>query len=266
MKKIIVTILKIILGLLVAAAAVIGILIAVYMPRNVEAMNRGVQAALDEISAHATVTEADTGEYGNLRLYGIMQFKIHRYEVEDVGNLTTMTMNMGLMQMSTVILTPLDKDIPLISTDYIYVLGNRTSYLECYDLVLDKGNDYESFLEKLREIKASVADLDTITPTSAWYDSMRTVGVYMKGKRADDEREEEALVQWIRAAMDYADSKDVLNTEEKAQKLPVVEEYTNGLVDQGGVSTDIFVRALGEEKTRDFFEKVLFGTQGAEER
>lgn len=252
---------KIVLIVIAVIVLAVCIIIAVNMPRNVRVMNRALDAAVEEIQQYADITEEDPGEYKELRLFGIMKFRIRQYEVEGIGNLSTMTMNAGLMQMSTIILTPLDRDMPLISTDYMYILGNRTSYLECYDLVLDKGGEYDTFLNELKDIKSEYADLDTITPGSAWYDSMRTVGIYMKGKRKDDDREEKALTQWIEAAMKYASDKPELSPQEKEEKLPLLEEYVTGLVDQGGVSTDFFVKALGKEKTRDLFERVLFGTK-----
>ena len=43
--------------------------------------------------------------------------------------------------------------------------------------------------------------------------------------------------------------------------LDVTQEYSDGLIDKGGVSTDVFKKELGEAKTRDFFNKVFFGTE-----
>lgn len=254
------TILKIILLILVCLIVLVLVLVAVYMPRNKKAMNQGVDAAMEVIQNHAEVTEKDAGKYEKMRLMGIMNFEVHQYDAKDIGNLSVMTMNAGLMQMSTIILTPLDKDLPLISTDYMYILGNRTSYLECYDLVLDKEGDYQNLLDSLKDIKKDYKDLDTITPSSAWYDDMRTVGLYMKGKSSDDEREEKAMTRWLETVLEYGEDLPVLTAEEKEEKLPVVKEYTDGLVEKGGVSTDLFVKALGKEDTRDFFNKVLFGT------
>lgn len=259
--RIILTILKVVVIAVPVLLALVLILVAIYMPDNKKAMNRGVTKALKTIRSHADVKEIDAGEYGKLRIYGIMNFDVHQYEVEGIGHLSTMTMNAGLMQMSTVILTPTDKDMPLISTDYMYILGNRTSYLECYDLVLDKGSNYQAFLKSLRTIKKDYADLDTMTPSSAWYDSMRSVGLYMKGKKADDQTEEKALTRWLDAALSYANGLPSLTEEQKKEKAPVVREYTDGLIEQGGVSTDLFVKAKGREWTRNFFNEVLFGTK-----
>lgn len=60
--------------------------------------------------------------------------------------------------------------------------------------------------------------------------------------------------------MNFADEQPEPDEKEREDKLSVVTEYTNGFVEQGGVSTDLFVKAMGQEKTRTFFERVLFGT------
>lgn len=37
---------------------------------------------------------------------------------------------MGIMQMATAVITPRDKNMPLLSADYMYILGKRKAYLE----------------------------------------------------------------------------------------------------------------------------------------
>ena len=37
-------------------------------------------------------------------------------------------------------------------------------------------------------------------------------------------------------------------------------EYTDGLIEKGGISTDVFKKDLGEEETKKFFDSVFFGT------
>ena len=37
-------------------------------------------------------------------------------------------------------------------------------------------------------------------------------------------------------------------------------DYTDGLIEKGGISTDVFKKELGEEETKNFFDHVFFGT------
>ena len=40
-----------------------------------------------------------------------------------------------------------------------------------------------------------------------------------------------------------------------SKQLSVIEEHSNNLIEKGGVSTNVFKEELGEETTRDFFNK-----------
>lgn len=58
-----------------------------------------------------------------------------------------MKLNMGVMQMATFVLTPDEKDIPVLSADYMFMLPIRKTYLEIYDLVIYNDDTYKSYLE-----------------------------------------------------------------------------------------------------------------------
>ena len=41
-------------------------------------------------------------------------------------------------------------------------------------------------------------------------------------------------------------------------KWQKTQDYTNNLVDSGGVSTDVFKAVLGADKTKEFFNCIFF--------
>lgn len=233
------------------------------MSRNENAMQQCEDTAMDVIRNHAEIKELDAGRYQNMRLYGIMKFIVRQYAVKDIGNLSVMTMNAGIMKMLTMILTPLYKDLPLVSVDFMYVFNQKIRYLECFDLVLDQKENDQNLKKALEKIKVNYKDLDNFVPSPAWYDSLGHTGIYGKGKGSDAE-EKEALKDWLEAVLFSADQKPVLSFEKKQRKLSVVKQYTDGLIDKGGVSTDFFVKNLGKENTRILFDQVLFGTERAD--
>ena len=51
-----------------------------------------------------------------------------------------------------------------------------------------------------------------------------------------------------------------LTEEEREEKLAITVEYTDGLIEKGGISTDVFKSQLGNEETKKFFDSVFFGT------
>lgn len=252
---------KVLLGILIfiiALIALVGILIAVNSPANVKAMNKSVEVFLDTVDDYYTLTEVDCGEYKNLKLFGIMKFNVKQYDVEGVGNLAVMTTNIGVMQMATVVLTPTERDMPLISMDYMYMLGNRTAYLEVYDLVLEQDEEYAALLEQLGAVRADYDSIETVTPSAAWYDSLKTEGFYKKGKKADDDALIEMMHRGLDSVMIYSSALPELDEEAHAHKTVLQKTYSDGLIDNGGISTDIFVKALGTDETRIFFDSVLF--------
>ena len=46
---------------------------------------------------------------------------------------------------------------------------------------------------------------------------------------------------------------------DKDMKNLLSSQYVNGLLEQGGPSTDVFVKMFGLEKTRHLYNKILFG-------
>jgi len=52
-----------------------------------------------------------------------------------------------------------------------------------------------------------------------------------------------------------------LSGEDLTEKWKKNKAYADRLIDEGGVSTDLFKQALGAENTRRFFHEVFFGTE-----
>ena len=58
----------------------------------------------------------------------------------------------------------------------------------------------------------------------------------------------------------WEDYLNLQNNKKLLQKKQITLEYTNGLIEKGGVSTDIFKKSLGTQATKRFFDETLFGT------
>lgn len=252
---------RILLGVLAVVLILTGV-VAVIAGRNVKAMNHCVDAAMAELQNHYTVTPVDPGEYDDLTLFGLMKFNVEQYDVEGIGNLSVMRVNMGLMQMSTFVLTPRDGNLPLLSTDYMYILANRTAYMEFYDLVTQKDDAYTTLLEELDAVIGKYHQLEDAQTTPAWYAPLLTVTAYKNGGFDEDSMLEQMLVDCLNVYLEHSEELPALTAEERAEKLEITVEYTDGLIEKGGISTDVFKSALGEEVTKDFFDRVFFGTAG----
>lgn len=51
-----------------------------------------------------------------------------------------------------------------------------------------------------------------------------------------------------------------LSEEEQSEKRMITVQYTDNLINKGGISTDVFKKELGEMETKEFFDNVFFVT------
>ena len=233
------------------------VFVGVTAAHNTKEMNSVIDAVLAEIRKHFDMKTVECGSYGTMKVSG-MKFLVDQYKVNGIGNLCVMRVNIGIMQMVTLVLTSVERDLPLFSMDYMYMLGNRMSYLEFFDLVLDKGEKYQTFLSQIAGVRKSYDRIADKIPASAWYDAYWTESIHKQGKKKDDAVLHEMAVKAVDVLMQYAESLPVLDEAAHTEKAKLQKIYSDGLVEQGGVSTDAFVKSLGKDATKKFFDEVMF--------
>ena len=99
-------VMPIIIGILLIVIGVGMIAVTSIANKNVPAMNSCVDSVLETLGKSYTVTPVDVGDYKQMKVYGIMKFDVEQYHIEELGNLSVMRLNMGIMQMSTIVITP----------------------------------------------------------------------------------------------------------------------------------------------------------------
>lgn len=221
-----------------------------------------VNKGLEQVKAEYTVTQLDAGEYTDMRFYGIMNFHVDQYDIEELGNLSVMTADMGFMQMVSFMITPFEKNVPLCTLDFMYIMGNRKSYVEFYDLAADtQSEDYVELQGELMKMTSRWSDIEEIPSEPQWYDEYLKVVMHKQlDKDIDEERNLELFADALGTYLTETKQVEMNSAELQEQQTANIKLYTNGLIEKGGVSTDVFKKALGEEKTADFFDKVFFGT------
>jgi hypothetical protein len=200
------------------------------------------------------LAELDVGEFAKLKVNG-MKFTVSAYHAEGLGHVSVMraTGFFGLMQMDTLIVNPTEIDLPLYSYDRIFAMGNDTLIVELYDTLLGEYSD-----KPLEDVKAKpkFAELPDRDPGEHWYDSIKLASsISKKGKKKHTDRLHSLAHKHFDA---YIESTGV-SVSDKAKKLEKAAVYVDGLLKNGGPSTDVFKKALGEEKTAQLFRNVLFG-------
>ena len=248
------------LGIILAVILALVAAVFVISSLNMKAMNHSIDSVLDELRENYTVTPLDAGEYEEIKLYGIMKFNVEQYDIEALGNLSIMRINMGVMQMSSIVITPKNKNLPLLTADYIYLLTNRKAYLEFYDLVKEKDDTYNELLTKLSDIQKKYDYLNNLEVSPAWYEHLLSVASYKACAISSDKEIETMLLDSLDAYVQHSKQIPLLSEEEKQEKLTITINYTDGLITNGGISTDVFKSALGPDVTKKFFDTVFFGT------
>ena len=252
--------LMIILGIVLAIILTLVITVMIISGKNMKSLNSCIDGVSAELQQHYTLTPVDAGDYEEMTIYGIMKFDVDQYNIEELGNLSIMKVNMGVMQMATAVITPQDKNMPLLSADYMYILGNRKSYLEFYDVVEKKDDAYNGLLSALADNLKKYDHLEAVETTPAWYADLLTVTAYKSGKSDADTTLNQMLSESIKIYAEHAKELPFLTEEERAKKLEITTAYTDGLIEKGGISTDVFKKSLGDDVTKDFFDQVFFGT------
>ena len=215
-----------------------------------------MQQMLDKVNREFPLTEKSVGEYANIKAKG-MKFQIKQYEAKGLGNISVMEAKgfFGLMQMDTLIINPKEKDLPLFSYDRVLAMGNDTLIIELYDTFLEKQE-----LTELASWKEENKELPNHDLGAHWYDSIKLPeSVSKKGKKNHSPSFDKFTAVYFDKFMHSEGAKvSIKDGKAKVEKASV---YVEGLLSNGGPSTDVFKKEFGEAKTAKLFRKVLFGTE-----
>jgi len=214
-----------------------------------------IELMLKAFNAKYEVEELDVGEFKKIKA-GPIKFKISQYNIKGVGNLSVMrgSAMLGLMKMDTLILCSFEKDAPIFSYDRIHAMGNDTMIFELYDSYIN-GCD----VSPLDDTKVSGGLLPDYKVSERWYDAIKLpCSVSKKTKSKYSQNVNEFVMDYFNEFLKVLDGAEPCDT---AVKKPLVDKYTQGLLDNGGASTDVFVKYIGKEKTEELFNKVLFASK-----
>ena len=209
---------------------------------------------LSAIAQQYPLTEKDAGKFKSLKANG-MKFSIRAFDAEGLGSVSVMTAAgfFGLMKMDTLIITPTQIDMPLLSYDRVLAMGNDTLIYELYDTYVDKTD-----LAAVAEVKTQHAALPDHDLGEHWYDSIKLAeSISKKGKKMHTVPFDVLTKTYMDAFLADCAKAPACDGAVKREKASV---YVEGLLSHGGPSTDVFKKALGEETTAELFRNILFGT------
>ena len=197
----------------------------------------------------------DLGEYRKMKVNG-MTFRIYAFHAQGLGHVSAMQAEgfFGLMKMDTLIINPTEVDLPLLSYDRVHAMGNDTLIYELYDTLLGQAD-----LTALDQVVGSAAALPDHDLGAHWYDAIKLPQSFAKkGRKAETPSFDDAAMRYLKAFLNMAKTAPKCEKEPKQEKVSV---YVEGLLTNGGPSTDVFKKGIGEEKTAELFRKILFATE-----
>ncbi|MBE6875623.1 MAG: bilin reductase [Ruminococcus sp.] len=227
---------------------------------NKTLIEKRLKTGLETLRKYYTVTERTVPEEFRKMNIQNMHFEIQQYEIEGVGNLLTMKcVDSEVFQMDTFTLMPYFKNLPLFTTDYMYNAETRSYLNEIYNLVDYQDELYLSYIEKFKANHEKHAQLRDMPVHPCWYDAIRPVCTAKLTKPVADEENMQIFTENLNTFIEMEQNTPAFTDEEAYQKKwKCNKTYSDRLVDDGGVSTDVFKRALGAEKTKRFFSEVFF--------
>ena len=214
-----------------------------------------IEKLLALIGKNFPLTEQDVGDFQKLKANG-MKFSIRAFKAEGLGWVSVMTASgfFGLMRMDTLIINPTEVDMPLLSHDRIYAMGNDTLIYELYDTLV--GEPDISLLDKAKGRTNILPDHDL---GKHWYDDIQLPQSFSKkAKKVQTPAFDDATHQYMVAFLEAAKAAPSCDAELKREKASA---YVEGLLTYGGPCTDVFKKSIGAEKTAQFFRYILFGTR-----
>ena len=213
-----------------------------------------IQKMLRTITAKNHLNAITIGEYAKMKV-GVMNFQIWAFHAEGLGHVSAMQASgmFGLMKMDTLIINPTEKDMPLFSYDRVHAMGNDTLIYELYDTILEKAD-----LNRVEDVKIKYRHLPDHDLGEHWYDSIKlAISLSKKGKKVHSAAFDACAMEYLEAYLEDAAEADYCEPAGKKEKASV---YVEGLLSNGGPSTDVFKKGIGDEKTAELFRNILFGT------
>ena len=247
---------KIIIVLISALLAYVGFTVI----SNKVNMNTIVNNGLSIVKNKFGVEPLAIGEFETIKMYKILPFKSKAYYVEDLGVMPILAMNAGIMQIITININPYEKDLPQLTIDFVIKLNQRLIIIEIFELMLNKEDEkYKNFLKKIEEITEKYKDIKDAKIEQNWFFDYTSKVINKKCYIFSEKKMLNLYKEVIEAYIEYEKDAPKLSDSDKKKKINVIKNFSEKLVEKGGISTDVFKKTIGEKKTLELFEKVIFG-------
>lgn len=230
------------------------------MNQNIEMIEKRLEDGLALLRRYYDVKECSVDPALANPVIGGRPHHAKRYDISGVGNLLVMSVTEAEEnQLSSFVIMPYYKNLPLFSTDYVYSGDKRFFLLEIYDLSVEHDGAFNAGIDAFRGFGDVLSDMPDIPTRPAWYDDIRPVCFAKAPSKEQDELAIRRFTEFLEMFEKMEQSMSLLTGDVLQEKWEKNKAYADRLIDEGGVSTDLFTAALGAENTRRFFHEVFFG-------
>ena len=231
-----------------------------FREENARRIDERLEAGLALLREHYTVEECAVDSVLSDVVVGGRHHCARRFNIEGVGNLLVMTVKEAdENQLSSFVITPYCKNLPLFSTDYVYSGEGRYFLIELYDLAVYHDEAYRAGIDAFAVLGRAWDDMEDFQTRPCWYEDIRLVCIAKKPRHDQDDLALQRFLEALRLFVDMEKAAMPLTGADLVRKWELNKNYSDRLIDEGGVSTDLWVAAIGPENTRRFFDEVFFG-------
>lgn len=185
-----------------------------------------------------------------------MQINVSSFDAQNLGTVSIIEGHNQMMKLDTLMIMPFEKDLNLFSYDRICAFGNDNVLIELYDVLLNKDERQDKLIKSIGDILIEYQDIENHDHEPKWYDNiLLPVSIDRKG-------DNELSSRFNKLAYDYLNEYLVNSLSfskcDSKQKKVMIKNYCDNLLNNGGASTDVFVKAKGKEFCKELFHKALF--------
>ena len=232
---------------------------------NKEKINTRIEKGLTILKTDYTVEEVEVESTFQSFTVNGLNATVSQYKIQNFGNLVVMKMvDNGPMQMDTFVITPFHKDLPLFSTDVMYMKNvSRVQLLEVYNTIVTSESQtvVAKYLPELEKINEKMINVTNYTAPSSWLNDALFINLSkMPMGTAYDEIFLNCFYEYMNVYVKMEKELTVMGEDDYNAHWQSVRNYTDHLIESGGVSTNMFVQMWGKNKTKEYFDTVFFGT------
>jgi len=217
------------------------------------------EAALATMGKREALKELSAGEFAKLKLNPLLTARSTLYKAKKTGNVCLLETKTGIMNILAINVTPFEYNVPLLSVDYMFMMGKQVMMVEFFDTGIVRDEAYEANTKRLVEVAQKYSGLTDYEMKENWYSALYSPAC--TAKSGDFDTVNQMLVDFLDAYCEILERLEPLTGEALEQRKQAVQEFSDNMIDKGGISTDVFVKSLGADKVRSYFDQVFFGTK-----